>query len=197
MFPGELRVLNSADKLCPSEFDSTEQHAYPPEFLHSLKLPGLPNHSLELKVGVPIMLLRNINQSLGLCNGTRLIVHKIGERVIEAKVITGSNVDEIVFIPRVVLSPSANQSPFQMKRRQFPVKLAFAMTINKSQGQTLNNVGLYLPNPVFSHGQLYMALSHVTAPSGLKLLIVNNDGIPEEFTKNIVYKEVFNAVHNS
>ena len=124
MLPGELRVLNSADKLCPSEFDSTKQHAYPPKFLHSLKLPGLPNHSLELKVGAPIMLLRNINQSLGLCNGTRLIVHKIRERVIETKVITGSNVDETVFIPRVVLSPSANQSPFQMKRRQFSGKVS-------------------------------------------------------------------------
>jgi ATP-dependent DNA helicase PIF1 len=66
------------------------------------------------------------------------------------------------------------------------------MTINKSQGQSLNYVGLYLPEPVFSHGQLYVAASRVTTPSGLKILIEGEDKRYTRFTKNIVYHEVFN-----
>ncbi|KAL7218730.1 hypothetical protein ACSBR2_011913 [Camellia fascicularis] len=62
------------------------------------------------------------------------------------------------------------------------------MTINRSQGQTLKKVGVYLPNPVFFHGQLYVALSHVTTSSGLKILIVNKVDQPSNYTKNVVYR---------
>ena len=68
------------------------------------------------------------------------------------------------------------------------------MTINKSQGQTLQYVGVYLPEPVFSHGQLYVAISRVTCPSGLKFLICNKRDVPHNMTKNIVYREIFNGI---
>jgi replication factor A1 len=68
------------------------------------------------------------------------------------------------------------------------------MTINKSQGQTLNSVGLYLKTPVFSHGQLYVAVSRVTSRQSLKILIVNEDGTCGSQTKNVVYHEVFQSV---
>jgi ATP-dependent DNA helicase PIF1 len=95
------------------------------------------------------MLLRNLNQSAGLCNGTRLLVTQLSKWVLEAKIISGTHVGDKVFIPRIVLSPSDSKLPFVLKRRQFPVSVCFAMTINKSQGQSLQHVGLFLPKPVF------------------------------------------------
>nr|XP_027067630.1 uncharacterized protein LOC113693269 [Coffea arabica] len=132
--------------------------------------------------------------SEGLCNGTRLVVTRIGDKVLKAKVITGSNIRDLVLIPHISLTPQSARTPFPIKRRQFPVKVAFAMTINKSQGQTLKNVGVYLPEPVFAHGQLYVALSRATSPVGLKILIVNRDNDPWNYTKNIVYREIFDSL---
>ena len=68
------------------------------------------------------------------------------------------------------------------------------MTINKSQGQSLSRVGLYLKYPVFSHGQLYVALSRVKSRAGVKLLILDKDGNVTSKTTNVVYKEVFSGI---
>jgi ATP-dependent DNA helicase PIF1 len=107
---------------------------YPMEFLNTLQFNGIANHKLELKVGLPILLLRNLNQSIGLCNGTRLIIKRLGQRVIEAEIITGNNVNKRVFIPRIIMSPFGTDWPFVLRRHQFPIRVAFAMTINKNQG---------------------------------------------------------------
>ena len=182
----------SADSLCKASSNILDQDVmYPTEFLNSLKFPGILNHKLKLKVGLPIMLLRNLNQSNGLCIGTRLLVTQLSKWVLEAQIISGTHIGKKVFIPKIVSSPSDSKWPFVLKRRQFLVSVCFAMTINKSQGQSLQRVGLYLDRPVFSHGQLYVAVSRVTSKDDLRILIVENDYGDRFQTKNIVYKEIF------
>jgi ATP-dependent DNA helicase PIF1 len=97
----------------------------------------------------------------GLCNGTRLICKQFYSRVIAAGIITGANSGTTVLIPRISLTTGETDLPFTL-RKQFPVCPAFAMSINKSQGQTLDHVGIYLLTPVFTHGQLYVAPSRAT-----------------------------------
>ncbi|XP_072060319.1 uncharacterized protein [Arachis hypogaea] len=165
-----------------------------PEFLATIKSPGLPNHELIFRQGCPVMLIRNIDHSAGLCNGTRLVITRLGNKVIEAEVLSGSNIGEKVFIPRMTLTPSDTKLPFKFQRRQFPLMLSYAMTINKSQGQSLDYVGLLLKQPVFTHGQLYVAVSRVTNKYGLKIVISYDNSNNYTETNNVVYHEIFRNI---
>lgn len=210
-FQGEEMVYHSFD--CAED---DPHNYYPPEFLNSLTPNGLPPHMLKLKLNCPIILLRNIDPANGLCNGTRLVVRGFQKNTIDAEIVLGQHAGTRVFLPRIPLCPSDDEMfPFQFKRKQFPIRLSFAMTINKAQGQTIPNVGIYLPEPVFSHGQLYVALSRATARKNIKILVVEQDNdskkrkrlskhntvskkrkndsdqnIDGTYTKNIVYTEV-------
>jgi ATP-dependent DNA helicase PIF1 len=195
-FPGNMKIYPSADLAeLPDDSNHAQQpQAYSPEFLRSLKISGLPPGELKLKVGVPIILLRNLNPSEGLCNGTRLIVHDLQNKVIDAEIITGSYIGKRVFIPRITLNPSDSSLPFTLKQLQFPIRIAFSMTIDRSQGQSLNQMGLYLPQPVFAHGQLYVSLSRTTSHQHIKVLISHSNYQEDCQTKNIVYNEIFQNV---
>ncbi|XP_021984671.1 uncharacterized protein LOC110880456 [Helianthus annuus] len=108
LFPGEPIEYLRSDSICQTEqgIDSFQQELYSPDVLNGLKISGLPNHRLVLKLGVPIKLLRNIDQQNGLCNGTRLKVTYLGKRVIEGEIISGANVGTRMFIPRISMIPS-------------------------------------------------------------------------------------------
>jgi hypothetical protein len=129
------------------------------EFLNTITLTGMPPHYLTLKVGVPVILLRNLNATSGFCNGTHLIIWRLARRLIVTQIIGGMHAGNIVNISRITMTTNRSKWPFTLQRCQFPLQLAFAMTINKAQGQTMKTVGIYLPEPIFTHVQLYVALS--------------------------------------
>ncbi|CAI0468647.1 unnamed protein product [Linum tenue] len=192
LVPGRGQTYFSSDTLHTDATDPARLEAeYPTEFLNNLSFNGCPEHQIDLKVFTPIMLLRNLNPDIGLCNGTRLMVIYLGHYVIRGVIMGGTFDGKTVAIPRIVLNVNDHRWPFVLKRRQFPIRLCYAMTINKSQGQTLHSVGVYLPKPVFSHGQLYVAISRVKSAAGLRFLILNDDKTPFNHTRNIVYSEAF------
>lgn len=98
-----------------------------------IRFSNLTKSFFGLEKGTPLILLRNLNQVKGLCYGTRLPIIKMGDKVLEQKVIIGSNIGDFVLIPHITLTPQTSHSPFPMKWRQFSIKLAFTMTIYKSQ----------------------------------------------------------------
>ncbi|XP_058784406.1 uncharacterized protein LOC131659198 [Vicia villosa] len=179
LMPGESKEYYSSNTVDQSEIhDSSILQVLTPEFLSSLRTSGLPNHQITLKVGCPIMLMRNIDQSEGLCNNIRLIVTKMENHVIEAQIMGGKGHGKVTYIPRMDMSPSQSPWPFKLSRRQFPIIVSYAMTINKSQGQSLDWIGLYIPKDVFSHGQLYVAISRVTSKKEIKILIHDDNNKP-------------------
>lgn len=173
--PGGVHTYHSADAaITGNAVDGDFQ--YPVEFLNNIKGSGLPLSNLQLKIGAPIMILCNLNPSAGVCNGTRAIITRCTTRVLEARILTGDNAGQITLIPHITLTPSNLDLPFIFSRRQYPVRLGFAMSINKSQGQSVTKVGLNLQTSVFTHGQLYVALSRCTTKQGIKAIFA--EGIP-------------------
>ncbi|KAK9666496.1 hypothetical protein RND81_14G188700 [Saponaria officinalis] len=160
LISGDEKVYESCDEICTTSLECMDEfESYSTEYLNSLNLQGMP----------------------GLCNGTRLIVTHLGKFIVESNIITGSKVGNKVLIPRIVMTTTNRRIPFVLKRRQYPLKPCYAMTINK----------IYMPKPVFSHGQLYVAASRTTSPEGLKFFIEDTDQTYKGHTRNIVYKEVF------
>ena len=123
--PGEEVVLKS--------IDTTEEGGadYPPEFLNSCELSGMPPHRLALKPGCMVVLLRNFNQRGGHCNGTKYVVVNIKPHVLELRSVDTYNRGATILLPRIVSISKTKSLPFTLRRKQFPVKLAYGITANK------------------------------------------------------------------
>jgi hypothetical protein len=133
----------------------------------------------------------------GLANGTRFIVVKLMQHIIDAEIAIGPDKGRRVFIPRLSIIPSnTERMPFTLRRQQFPLRPAFAMTINKAQGQTLQIVGVYLPKLVFlPRAALYGFLSVRLLAGRLGAALGWQQGGSEwgpagVYTSNVVYREV-------
>ena len=168
--PGETQQFDAISWIGDDANNAFAQF-YPPSFLNSIQNNALQPPRLRLKIGAPVILLRNISPRTGLCNGTRLRVLSIRPKAIVASILGGDFDGDTVGIPRIILNSNEGELPFILSRRQFPVRLCFAMSINKSQGQSLGCVGIDLRSSTFTHGQLYVALSRVREVSQLTVLL--------------------------
>jgi hypothetical protein len=156
-------------------------------------------HVFKVKVGAIIMLIKNWCISDGLCNGTRLQVIRCNLYTISAVILYGRKAGNMHTFCSSLFSPASN-SPVWFDRMQFPFRLSFAMTINKSQGQTLDRVGIFLPKPVFAHGQKYTALSRGRSFEAVRVKIAqitdggNRQGRVEGYdgvyTKNVIDRTI-------
>lgn len=190
----QKHFLQSYDSLTADD-DST---FYTQEYINEITPTNFPRHKIPIFKGAPIICLCNLNPTQGLCNGTRLIVNNYSKNLITATISIGPKKGNKVFIPRIKQMDMNTKNGFTLIRKQFPIRLCFAMTIHKSQGQSLDKVGIYLSQPIFAHGMLYTAMSRIVDPTKLKILIADNDaphgkinGFTGTYVSNIVYRETF------
>ena len=197
--PGEIHQSFSYDTAISDDLGNND--LYPVDFLNSINCGGAPPHILNLKKGCIIMLLKNLDIQAGLSNGTRLVLKHVHSSVLEAEILCGAHAGNKHFIPKVFFQPSDVELPFTLKRFQFPVRLAYSMTINKSQGQSFSKVGIYLERSCFGHGQLYVAFSRGRSFDGVKIVIRpdQNQGVHsgKYHTKNVVFQRVFDLCEHS
>ena len=186
MLHGAEVSLFSVTRLCSDDTKLT--NLLSTEFLNSLKSPGVPEHELKLKLNCLCMVTRNISVQDRLMNNTKVIVREIGRHLVTVETLMGHR---RFVLPRIIFRFTLPRSGLMIDRRQFPLRLCYAITVNKSQGQTLNRVCIDLREHPFAHGQLYVAASRVRNSSDI-LILTQNDHFQDgcALTRNIVYREL-------
>ena len=160
----------SSDNLISDESNPNTAFAAP-EHLNLLNAQGVPPHELELRSNDLAMLTRNLNFGEGLVNGQKGVLLGVSpnSRVIQVQLLTPLR--PIVLVPRINFHAQVGRQGVHFSRVQFPLRLAYSLTINKSQGQTLSRIGLDLRNDIFAHGQLYVALSRIKNRHSIMCLV--------------------------
>jgi len=192
---GEERTYFGYDTPCQSDpLDNIYDADRQTENLHAIDTGSMPHYELKLKVGSVVMLLQNLMVKDGLCNGTRMVVDAMGDNLIWVRII---GMDGCLLHDRFALSRTAfeyddsdtHKTGLKFRRTQFPIKLCFAMTIAKSQGQTFNGkLGLDLYSDIFSPGMLYVALTRVRNGEGVTILTRKPPAGQLSTVKNIVWR---------
>jgi hypothetical protein len=158
-----------------------------PETLNSFNSNGCPPHELHLKVDDICLITRALSIEDGFATNTRVIITDINRYAIRVQTL---NTKKTFIVPRIhfkVKLPMGKS--FTMIRRQFPLKLAYSMTVNKAQGQEFEKVVLDLTKACFTHGHLYVGLSRIRLPSNILIYCKPEDVVDGVFqTNNVVYK---------
>ena len=152
---------------------------------------GMPDYNLRVKVGGVYRLLRNFSIDLGLVKNTRVVVVGLGSKLIAIRVLQSSQTYDAVtpgdiLLPRITFKERL-RSGHTLCRRQFPLASAYASTFHSCQGLTLDRVGIDLTKDVFTHGQLYTALSRIKHRSNA---IIRLARLEDSTTTNVTYKEL-------
>ncbi|MBW0464264.1 hypothetical protein O181_003979 [Austropuccinia psidii MF-1] len=183
LIPGRKNQSKSMDHMEEGPLSLSE------EVLNGINPPGFPPHILQLKNKIPVILLQNLNTSKGLVNGTRLLVCKISKHALSCKIMTGTRRGQDVGITKIKLTYEDDEKlGITFTRYQLPITLPLVITINKSQGQSFDTVGVYSETSVFSHGQLYVALSRSRNVPGIFLGGVGPSS--QRDTTNIVCRNI-------
>ena len=193
--PGEFIECKSHDECV----DDEHRAMFDSDYLHRLESSGLPSHNICLKRHAVIVLMRNLDVAGGHCNGTRYAVLDVTSNFIMAQKLNGAEHD-IILVPKLLCASDENDLGFVFTRLQFPVMLAYYMTFNRAQGQSVEKCGLLLPQSLFTHGQLYVGLSRCGDPKNVFACANQEEFWALDFdfdhnvtyTRNIVHKEVFN-----
>jgi hypothetical protein len=157
------------------------QDTVPPEYVSGLPISGVPEFNLPMKIGARYMILKNYKT--GVCNGVLCILKAFSRYIAQVQLLTGPRAGSIIPLPRVAFNVAASTSglPFDFVRTQFPITLAYCVTVHKAQGQTLQTVGLYFTGETFAHGQLYVALSRVGSWERICATRVNFENVVYRF----------------
>lgn len=151
---------------------------------------GLPRHALQIKVNAIYRLIRNLSLDLTLVKNSRIIIVDVGTRLVTVRILCGIaggiSVDsDDILIPRISFTHQL-RSGYTLLRRQFPLAPAYATTFNSCQGLTLDSVGVDLTVPVFSHGQLYTAMSRIRQRNHARVRLPSG----QTSTTNVTYPEL-------
>lgn len=184
---GNIVELLSKDRLADlgEEHSSSFVNFLTEDVLNNFGTNDVPPHKLSLKQGDVCLVMRNLSKKNGITNNTRVLILEITRYRI---VVQPIGTTHTYSLPRIYFKFTPKRCPFQILRLQFPLKLAYAMTINKSQGQTLSRVLLDVRKPVFMHGQLYVALSRVRERSNIAIMVDEKD--ESYYTLNRVFQEL-------